>query len=60
MRKQQAVITMNRTIIEFLNKSFYNDDDVKLLIPVLERQLYEGTITSYRAALSLIDKYFRK
>ncbi|MEI6048048.1 MAG: methylmalonyl Co-A mutase-associated GTPase MeaB [Bacteroidota bacterium] len=59
-RKQQEVIRMHNTIIEYLNNSFYNQEDVKLLRPELERQLYEGTITSYKAAARLLDKYFRK
>jgi LAO/AO transport system kinase len=59
-RKQQAIIRMDNTILEYLNNSFYNQDDVKLLRPELERQLYKGTITSYKAALKLLDKYFGK
>ncbi len=58
-RKQQAVIRMDSTIIEYLNNSFYNQEDVKLLRPELERQLYEGTITSYKAAVRLLEKYFK-
>jgi LAO/AO transport system kinase len=59
-RKQQAVIRMYDTISEYLSNSFYNDDKVKLLRPELERQLYQGTITSYKAALRLLDNYFKK
>lgn len=59
-RKQQAVIRMHETIIEYLNHSFYNNEKVKLIMPELERQLYEGSITSYKAALNLLDKYFIK
>jgi len=59
-RKEQAVIRMHDTIIEFLNNSFYNDDDVKSLVPEVEKRLHEGTITSYKAALKLLDKYFKK
>jgi LAO/AO transport system kinase len=56
-RKQQAVIRMNNLIFEYLNYSFYSQEDIKLLRPEIERQLYEGTITSYEAAVRLIDKY---
>jgi LAO/AO transport system kinase len=59
-RKQQAIIRMNSTIIECLNSSFYNHEEVKLLIPELEKQLFEGSITSYKAANILLDKYFRR
>jgi LAO/AO transport system kinase len=57
-RKEQAVIRMHSTIIEYLNNSFYNNKEVKLMVPVIERQLQQGTITSYKAAVKLLDKYF--
>jgi LAO/AO transport system kinase len=59
-RNQQAVIRMNNTIIEYLNTSFYNHEDIKFLRPGLEQQVLEGKITSYKAAVKLLDKYFRK
>jgi LAO/AO transport system kinase len=60
LRKQQEVIRMHSTIIEYLNSSFYNQEEVKLLRPELERLLYEGSITSYKAAVLLLDKYFKR
>lgn len=60
LRKQQAVKRMHSTIIENLNSSFYNNEDVKLMKPALERELSEGKITSYKAALILLDKYFSR
>lgn len=60
IRKQQSVIGMHNTIIEYLNTSFYDNDKVKMVRPELERQLSEGSITSYKAALSLLDKYFER
>ena len=59
-RKEQAVVTMHNTILEYLNSSFYNQKEVKLLVPEIERQLHEGTITSYRAAILLLDKYLKR
>jgi LAO/AO transport system kinase len=59
-RKEQEVIRMHNTIIEYLNNSFYNHKEVKILVPEIERQLYEGTITSYKAAIKLLDKYFKR
>jgi len=59
-RKQQAVIRMDSMIINFLNNTFYNQPDVKNLRPEMERLLYEGKITSYNAAVKLLDKYFKR
>ena len=58
-RKEQAVIRMHNTILEYLNSSFYNHDDVKAMLPQVERQLHEGNVTSYKAAVKLLDKYFK-
>lgn len=58
-RKKQEVIRMHDSINDFLNNSFYNNAEVKSLIPLIENQLYEGKITSYKAALTLIGKYLK-
>lgn len=60
LRKQQAVIRMYDAISEYLRTSFDNHDLVKILKPELEKQLYQGTITSYKAALKLLDIYFKR
>jgi LAO/AO transport system kinase len=60
VRKQQAIFRMDNTIIEYLTNRFFNQKDVKLLRPELEQQLYEGKITSYKAAVSLLEKYYKK
>lgn len=57
-RRQQTIAGMHDTIIEYLNHSFYNHKKVKLLMPQLEQQLNDGTLTSYQAAISLLSKYF--
>lgn len=59
-RRQQAVTMMHDAITERLYDSFYNRKDIKLIRPVIEKQLFEGTITSYKAARILLDKYFEK
>jgi LAO/AO transport system kinase len=59
-RKEQGVIRMHNTILEYLNNSFYNCKDVSSFVPEMEHQLYEGTITSYKAAVKLLDKYFKR
>jgi len=56
-RKQQAVIRMHDAISEYLRNNFYNDKEIRNLRPELEKKLYEGIITSYKAAKILIDKY---
>jgi LAO/AO transport system kinase len=59
-RKDQAVIRMHNTISEYLSSSFYSHPEVKALLPGIESHLHEGTITSYKAAIRLLDKYFKK
>jgi LAO/AO transport system kinase len=59
-RKHQAIVRMHDVIIEYLYNSFYNNKEIRLMAPDLERQLYKGKITSYKAALTLIDKYNSK
>lgn len=60
LRKQQAVIRMDKTINEFLHNSFYHNKEVARARIEIERKLAEGAITSYAAAYQLIDKYFKK
>ncbi len=60
LRRQQSVIRMHATISEFLVNSFYNEEEVKSLLPEIEKQLSEGTITSFNAAIKLLDKYYKK
>ena len=60
MRKQQSVVRMHDVITDSLGSLFYSDERVKALIPVLEKELGEGSVTSYRAAEILLDKYFKK
>jgi LAO/AO transport system kinase len=60
LRKQQAVLRMHNSIGEYLNNSFYNNKAIKSLLPELERLLYEGSLTSYKAAVILLDKYFKR
>lgn len=59
-RKQQEIIRMHDTILEKLKESFYNSEDIKKLSSGIEDQLKEGTITSYKAAMILLNKYFKK
>jgi len=59
-RKEQAVVRMHDTINEYLTGSFYKNKEVIQMKAFLEKQLYEGKITSYKAAQNLIDKYNKK
>jgi LAO/AO transport system kinase len=59
-RKEQAIIRMENTINEYLRSSFYNNNDVNCFRPDIEKQLSKGTITSYKAATDLLDKYFNR
>jgi len=56
-RKKQAVLRMHDAITDYLKYNFYNDTEIKNLKPDIEKKLYDGKITSYKAAKILIDKY---
>jgi LAO/AO transport system kinase len=56
-RKQQAVIRMHDAISDYLHNNFYNNIEIKNFRTELEKKLYDGSITSYKAAKILIDKY---
>jgi GTPase len=60
IRKQQAIIRMHDMVSECLSNTFYDHEEVKSLVPELEKELYKGTITSYKAALSLLNIYYKK
>lgn len=59
-RKQQSIIGMHDAISDSLLTCFYTNKEVKSSLHVVEKQLYAGTITSYKAALALLEKYFKK
>jgi LAO/AO transport system kinase len=58
-RKQQSVMRMHDTIIENLRSSFYNSDEIKKIRGEIENKLYNGTITSYKAASNMLNKYLK-
>jgi LAO/AO transport system kinase len=59
-RKEQELIRMDDAILEYLKYTFLNNRRVKSLRPQIEKLLSEGKITSYRAAVSLIDNYLKE
>lgn len=59
-RKEQALIRMDDMIAEYLKNQFMGNEKVKAMRPKVERLLKEGRITSYRAAISLINNYLKE
>lgn len=56
-RREQSVTGMYDSIAGYLQDSFYNNKKISALKEVIEKQVYEGKITPYKAAAELIDKY---
>jgi LAO/AO transport system kinase len=59
-RKEQELIRMDDAIAEYLKYAFINSQAVKSVRPQIEKLLSEGKITSYRAAVTLIDNYLKE
>jgi len=59
-RKEQNVQRMNDFIENYLRESFYNDRRVAEIKPLVEKQLREGEITSYKGAFILLNKFLDK
>ena len=57
-RRKQAVYRMHDSINESLRRSFYDKKEIMEMLPILEKQLEKGAITSYKAALKVLNKYF--
>jgi LAO/AO transport system kinase len=58
-RNQQSIIKMRDTILETLKSSFYSSNEIKKTQADLETRILQGTITPYKAALDLLNKYFK-
>lgn len=56
-RKKQSVTGMYDAIAAYLQDSFYSDEKISALKEIIEKQVYEGKITPFKAAAELIDKY---
>jgi LAO/AO transport system kinase len=59
-RNDQNILTMDDAVMEYLMSSFRNNERVKALRPRLERLMREGRITSYKAALGLLENYLKE
>ncbi len=56
-RRKQSVTGMYDAIAGYLQDSFYSDNKISALKEDIEKKVYEGKITPYKAAAELIDKY---
>lgn len=59
-RQQQNMYWMYETIDERLRNGFYQDEDIKTMLHQAEYNIEEGKQTSFVAAQSLLDFYFKK
>ncbi|MDR1171139.1 MAG: methylmalonyl Co-A mutase-associated GTPase MeaB [Bacteroidales bacterium] len=58
-RKQQAKYWMNETIRNSLVRHFYNNPDIKALLPEYEQKITEDKTSSFAAARALLNEYFK-
>ena len=56
-RQQQAKYWLYETLSSFLEQSFYDTVEVKEIIPVIEKEVIEGKINTFKAARKLIELY---
>ena len=57
-RNEQAKYWMYETINEHLRDSFYHNEKIAELIPLKEKAVLAGGLTSFVAAKQLLDAYF--
>ena len=58
-RNEQSKYWMYETINEHLRLNFYNNDVIKRHLQMAEQGVLAGQQTSFMAAQSLLDEYFR-
>ena len=58
-RNEQNKYWMYETINEQLRGSFYHNPKIEAMLPDCERQVLQGNLTSFAAAKSLLDAYFK-
>ena len=58
-RNEQAKFWMYETINEQLRSNFYQDADIKQMIPRLEQNVLNEELSSFVAAKELLDSYYR-
>lgn len=56
-RRKQAVFWMNESIQQQLNESFFQNPTIKEKLPVLEKKVASGSISSFKAASQLLKLF---
>ncbi|HET6243951.1 MAG: methylmalonyl Co-A mutase-associated GTPase MeaB [Bacteroidetes bacterium] len=56
-REQQSIFWMYDTITENLKSSFFNQQKIKDALPLFERKIKDKTISSYAAAVELLELF---
>jgi len=57
-RNSQSKYWMYETINEQLKAHFYQNDEIKHLLEISEKQVLSNEISSFIAAKKMLDKYF--
>ena len=57
-RNEQAKYWMYESINEQLRNSFYQNPEIAAMLPMKEKEVLGGSLTSFTAAHQLLDKYF--
>jgi len=57
-RNSQSKYWMYETINEQLKAHFYQNDEIKHLLEVSEKQVLSNELSSFIAAKKMLDKYF--
>lgn len=57
-RNEQAKYWMYESVNEHLRDSFYNNNMINAMLPLKEKEVLEGKLTSFVAAKKLLDAYF--
>lgn len=59
-RREQARFWMYESINESLKEMFYEDGEIKKMLPFYEEAVLKGELESFSAAGELLDRYRRK
>ncbi len=59
-RDQQNLITIKETILEQIQTHFYQNEEIRKLLPKLETSVIKRNLSSYNAAKQLLKLYFKQ